>query len=167
MAPQVSKGMPARNQRVVARCLGPVSQRTVTQACGQDLKLHALIHACLPPLPPHCVIPATTGSGLAGSDQSYEGCTSRTSVVRVVATRRSNLENLEDGFCSASRSSPFLETIQTTRYCSRFIVQLGNDGKVILCLNIEIEKHEFLRVVVIVRWKILCWKGSFPFYKGG
>lgn len=76
-------------------------------------------------------------------------------------------EDLEDGFCSATRSSPFLETIQTTRYCSRFIVQLGNDGKVILCLNIEIEKHEFLRVVVIVRWKILCWKGSFPFYKGG
>lgn len=51
MAPQVSKGMPARNQRVVARCLGPVSQRTVTQACGQDLKLHALIHACPPPSP--------------------------------------------------------------------------------------------------------------------
>lgn len=106
MAPQVSKGMPARNQRVVARCLGPVSQRTVTQACGQNLKLHALIHACPPPLPPHCVIPATTGSGLVGSDQSYEGCTSRTSVVRVVATRRSNLENLEDGFCSIWRLDP-------------------------------------------------------------
>ena len=36
----------------------------------------------------------------------------------------------------------------------------------ILCLNIEIEKHEFLRVVVIVRWKYYVGKGVFLFIRG-